>query len=327
MRRRGDGRRGSRRGDVRDRAAAADADAKAVALDLDFGQAGFVEQLGELADQLLVDGGLVFGHVSWAPCSALALLGRHRGEAVDRERIALDAEAADHGLGGKRNIGMVAPGLARMDVADVALDRRHADALDGVMARDRSVGQAARIEHDAGRLLGAGLLDPIDDHALVVGLAKLDAEAVRVGGLAAELLDVLERRMAIDVRLAGAEQIEVRAVEHVDRFGVDWPWARLRVLLALINPPPRQGVVRFIGTRPAKGKPALTRAALMPSTLAFSAAPMCCFSISAANSAAEPGTTSWPVAWSRSTITGSASAARTSVAIFSRSSLGMSRVP
>ena len=42
-------------------AAAADADAKPVALDLDFGQAGFVEQLGELADQLLVDAGFFFG--------------------------------------------------------------------------------------------------------------------------------------------------------------------------------------------------------------------------------------------------------------------------
>ena len=52
--------RGDRRGD-RGRAAA-DADAQAFALDLDFGQAGFVEQLRELADQLLVDRGLVFGH-------------------------------------------------------------------------------------------------------------------------------------------------------------------------------------------------------------------------------------------------------------------------
>jgi len=43
----------------------------------------------------------------------------------------------------------------------------------------------------------------------VVGLAELDGVAVRLGGLAAELLDVLERRAAIDVRLAGAEQVRL----------------------------------------------------------------------------------------------------------------------
>src|SRR5438270_865321 len=83
---------------------------------------------------------------------------------------------------------------ARVDVADVALDGRDADALDGVVARHRGVGEPARVEYDADRLLGAGLLDPIDDHALVVRLTKFNGEAMRVGGLAAELLDVFQRR-------------------------------------------------------------------------------------------------------------------------------------
>jgi len=68
-RRDGDGNSGGRcgsggavRGDVGHvAAAAADADAKARPLDLDFGQAGFVEQPGELADQLLIDRGLAVG--------------------------------------------------------------------------------------------------------------------------------------------------------------------------------------------------------------------------------------------------------------------------
>ena len=103
-----------------------DAHAQAVVLDLDFGQAGFVEQLGELADQILVDRGVFGRSLPCAPCSALAPLRRSCGEPVDRERIALDAEAADHGLGGQRDVGMMAEGLARMDVGDVALDHRHA---------------------------------------------------------------------------------------------------------------------------------------------------------------------------------------------------------
>src|SRR5689334_20381299 len=58
--------------------------------------------------------------------SALALAGKS-GEAVDRKRIACDAEAADHGLGGKRHIGVVTPRLAGVDVADMGLDHRHLD--------------------------------------------------------------------------------------------------------------------------------------------------------------------------------------------------------
>ena len=68
-------------------------------------------------------------------------------------------------------------------------------------------------------------------------------------------------------------------------------------------------------------------AAWMPSTLANPAMPARCFSIEAANSAAEPGDTTCPVAVSRSTMVGSASAAVTSAAMRSRSANGVSRVP
>ena len=45
--------------------------------------------------------------------------------------------------------------------------------------------------HDAGRLLGAGLVDPVDQLALVVRLAEFDREAVRLRVLAAQRFDVL----------------------------------------------------------------------------------------------------------------------------------------
>ena len=62
----------------------------------------------------------------------------------------------------------------------MALDHGHVDRLDGVVAGDRGVGEPARIEHHARGFFGAGLLQPVDDHALVVGLAEFDGEAVRV---------------------------------------------------------------------------------------------------------------------------------------------------
>ena len=67
--------------------------------------------------------------------------------------------------------------------------------------------------------LRLGLLNPVDDLALVVGLAEFDREAEALRGLAAQLLDVVERRMAVVLGLARAERVQVRAVEDVDRLG------------------------------------------------------------------------------------------------------------
>src|SRR6185437_7658307 len=71
-------------------------------------------------------------------------------------------------------------------------------------------------DHEPGRLLGAGFLDPVHQLAFAVRLTKndLDAETSRRRG--AELLDVGELRAAVFLRLARAEQVHVRAVEDVN---------------------------------------------------------------------------------------------------------------
>ena len=81
---------------------ARDAHALAVALELDLGQAGLVEQLGQLADQVVIDRGLA---CSSARCILLRFRAtvqllpvEHRGKAADRERIAVDPEAAQRAL-------------------------------------------------------------------------------------------------------------------------------------------------------------------------------------------------------------------------------------
>src|SRR4029079_19578852 len=88
----------------------------------------------------------------------------------------------------------------------------------GIEDGDRGRGVTGRIDDDGERSLSASLLDPVDQLALMVGLTELDLELVTGCGLAAELFNVLQLRAAIFVRLAGAEQIEVGAVENVDGF-------------------------------------------------------------------------------------------------------------
>ena len=135
---------------------------------------------------------------------------------------------------------MMAKIVARKDVADVDLDHRHRDRRNGVADRDRGVRVAAGIEHHAGGFLGAGLVDPVDQLALMVRLPEFERERVALCRLATQALEVGQRRAPIGLRLAGAEQIEIRAVEDVD---------------GLRHGPPARWVSRFIGTSRAKGKP------------------------------------------------------------------------
>ena len=67
-------------------------------------------------------------------------------------------------------------GLAGEDVGEMHLDHRQADGADGVVEGDRGVAVGAGIEHDAARRAGR-LLDPVDQHALVVALAEIDGKA------------------------------------------------------------------------------------------------------------------------------------------------------
>ena len=54
--------------------------------------------------------------------------------------------------------------------------------------------------------------------AAIGGLAEVDAEAKLVGGLGAQALDVVERRRAIEMRLAQAQHVHVGAVEDGDKM-------------------------------------------------------------------------------------------------------------
>src|SRR5262245_36741669 len=121
------------------------------------------------------------------------------------------------------------------------------------------VGIRARVDDDAGGFLGGGLVDQVHDLALVVRLAKFDRELVAPRGLAAKLLDVLERRAAIGLWLAGAEEIEVGAIEDVDGFRHGRSAAATK------------GASRFIGTSRAKGKRRRERA--IPAPPAFRPSP------------------------------------------------------
>ena len=67
------------------------------------------------------------------------------------------------------------------------------------------------------------LLDPIDEDALLIGLAKIYRQAQFLAGGDAIALNIGQALCAIDARLASAEHIEIGAVEDEDGDRHDTP--------------------------------------------------------------------------------------------------------
>ena len=97
------------------------------------------------------------------------------------------------------------------------LDDRHLDRGDGVPERERVVGEGAGVEDDAAEALAFGRLEPVDELALVVRLTALDAHPVTTRMLADQAVELRERDPPVDGRLAGAEEVEVGAVQDQRR--------------------------------------------------------------------------------------------------------------
>lgn len=131
---------------------------------------------------------------------------------LQRVGIALQALAGDGGEAGQTGVAHLAEVLAGLDGADVDLDGGDGDGLEGVQDRHAGVRVGRRIDDDAVDL-AVGLLDLVDDAALVVGLEDLDlVEALRGTCLLADLDQAVVVVAAVDAWLANAEHVEVGAV-------------------------------------------------------------------------------------------------------------------
>ncbi len=80
------------------------------------------------------------------------------------------------------------------------------------------MGQRAGIEQHGSGALGLGLVQPVEQVALMIGLAHLDGETQLLGAVLEHAGDVIQRVAAVDLRLAHAEQVEVGPVEHIDQI-------------------------------------------------------------------------------------------------------------
>ena len=77
------------------------------------------------------------------------------------------------------------------------------------------MGEGTRVNHDRCRGL-TRLVDPVNDLEFRIALAELDRKVEFRRKGPALSFDIGERLVPIDVRLALAQKIQVRAVENVD---------------------------------------------------------------------------------------------------------------
>lgn len=122
-------------------------------------------------------------------------------------------EACEDGLGDGRHKRVMPERFAGMHVGQMHFDHRHFAGDQRVTNRHRGVGPGGRVDHDTGAA-GAGAVDPVEQFAFVVGLAKFDFQPELFGTAATQRGDISQGFMAVGGELAGTEQVEVGAVEH-----------------------------------------------------------------------------------------------------------------
>src|SRR5580698_7718458 len=94
-------------------------------------------------------------------------------------------------------------------VGQMDFDERPVKRAAGIEDRDGGMAEAGRIEDDAAGP-GPGLLQPVDEGALVVALTELDREPMGRRMADDGGVDIRQRVPAVNFRLAAAQEIEIR---------------------------------------------------------------------------------------------------------------------
>jgi hypothetical protein len=138
-----------------------------------------------------------------------------RYERLETEFVALRAEARNHADGDRGHVGELPEGLARVDIREVHLDHGQTRCHQGIPQCDARMRESAGIDQDAVGVAD-GLLDPIDELALMVRLDGLDFDTEVLGHRREIGIDIGQGLGPIDLGLAFSEQIQIGTVDDQD---------------------------------------------------------------------------------------------------------------
>lgn len=134
-------------------------------------------------------------------------------EGVEGQGVGIPAEAGDAAAADGGDQRGVAELLAGLGIGEVHLDDGDADGADGVAQGHGGMRIGAGVEDYPGRP-GARVVQGVDQRALVVRLGRAQFQAQLSGQAVQARLDLRQRELAIDARLAFAEQVQIGSIEQ-----------------------------------------------------------------------------------------------------------------
>ena len=126
--------------------------------------------------------------------------------ALQRQQIGAGAKARNAALGRHADIAVTTKFLPRGGIGQVHLDHWHADRSDRVIEAERRVGEGSRVQQHCLRALGIGLVQPVDQMALMVRLTKIDRDPRAQRRILDPSGNIVERFIAVNVRLSRSQQ-------------------------------------------------------------------------------------------------------------------------
>lgn len=107
------------------------------------------------------------------------------------------------------------PGFSRMDVGDMALDKRNRDAEESIPNHDTGVREAGWIEDDGIDTLLSRRLDAVDDGSFMVGLECRDLQTELGTSVLQSRVDLRKCDAAVDLRFPRSQKIEIGTVDDL----------------------------------------------------------------------------------------------------------------
>src|SRR5690606_11114078 len=104
---------------------------------------------------------------------------------------------------------MVAEGLARVDVGQERLDKGNACCQQRIAQGDAGVRKGSRIENDEVDAFGACRVDALDQFGFGIALQAQQVVSRSFRLFAQSCVNVGQGLLAVDIRFAGAQQVEV----------------------------------------------------------------------------------------------------------------------
>ena len=135
---------------------------------------------------------------------------------IEGVAVGIGAEAGDHAQRQVAEVALAAERFTRVRVGQVDFDEGDRDRGQSIAQRNRSVGEGGRIDDDERRSVRFRRLDAFDQRVLGIRLEAFQCMPGLPGAVGEAGIDRGQGGMAVDLRLAIAEQVEVGAVQDQD---------------------------------------------------------------------------------------------------------------